>query len=81
LWLLSLYLNLFDDSRTVSDLLRRHASFMQDREQEIGMRCELCQLDVSSTFHRTRSPSGEDHRQWRVVMLVTVAHSAAVQNQ
>jgi hypothetical protein len=36
-----LFLDLFDDSRTISDLLRRHASLMQDREQEIGMGCEL----------------------------------------
>ena len=76
-----LFLDLFDDSRTISDLLRRHASFMQDREQEIGMGCELGQLDMSPAFQRTRSASGEDHRQRGMVMLITVAHSAAVQNQ
>lgn len=42
---------------------------------------KLGQFDVSSAFERPGSSSHQQHRQWRVIVLVAVAHTAAVQDE
>src|SRR5689334_4581662 len=43
-------LYLAERSATIADLLSLHTGFMQDRQQEIRMGCQFCELDVPAAF-------------------------------
>ena len=61
-------------------MIRFDIQFVQYREQEIRHRGVFRIPDVASTFDAARSTARKQHRQRRVIVLIAVAHGAAVED-
>lgn len=79
--MLPLNSELSDDTGTVSERFRLHARLMKDGQQKVGVCRHLRQMNVLSPFYGPGSFPSQNHRQRGMVVLVAVAHAAAVQDE
>src|SRR5689334_18439475 len=66
------------DAGAIAERLCGHAHRLQQGELEIRQRRLRCHLNVPPAFELAACTTGNDDRQRLVIMLVAVAHAAAI---
>src|SRR5262245_62149764 len=67
-------------SSAVSEVIRLNIQLMKHGKQQIRHRCVFRIPDMTSQLQPTGGAAGQHYGKWRVIVLISIPHGAAVDN-
>src|SRR5262249_36103534 len=70
----------FELGGAIAETLLANSELIEQRQKQVRHRCMRREHQVPAALQRSRGAARDQHRQWIVIVLIPIAHAAAVQH-